>query len=272
MPTNQNNSTPDFGSFMLAISDVIQTYYGTGPAVLTKTKATVAEVAEAATPTPAKKAVAKKADAAPAAAPAKRGSRAATAAAAKTEDDPWEARKAELTGKSMRQLHRIAKALGFEQKDLDDMGSDDDAKSEVVDMIVETEQEDAAAADTGTDTDDDADDDDDDAVSKDELLALTLTELKALAREAGHKTAELKGLDKDALIELLSDEGDDDEDDDEDDEDDDDKDGLTVADLEDMSLAELKALVRDNGMSVKRGSTSEDLIDLLVEKGVATDD
>lgn len=118
---------------------------------------------------------------------------------------------------------------------------------------------------------------------RDELMKLTLTNLKKIAKEEKDATtADLKGLDKESVIDIILGEGDDDveddedvededvedvdtddvdEDDDEDDEDEDDEDdededdedgAYTQEDLEEFSLAELKEIAtEDFGLTIK---------------------
>ena len=117
-----------------------------------------------------------------------------------------------------------------------------------------------ADADDIEDADDEDDADDEEELTREEAMQYTLVELKGIAKDSGFAAADLKGLDKDGIIDLIF------EDDDADD--DTDEEVLTQDDLEGMSLAELKALCRDNGITVKRGSTQESLIEALVDADV----
>jgi hypothetical protein len=102
--------------------------------------------------------------------------------------------------------------------------------------------------------DDDEDDDEEDAgEKKPDYSAMSTKELKAAAREAGHKVT--KGMSKEELIALLVD-----SDDDEDDDDEDDDDG---EDYEEMSQKDLKALCRERGLKVTKGLKKSDFIKLL---------
>lgn len=106
-----------------------------------------------------------------------------------------------------------------------------------------TEEDDDADADDVDDTDDETDDDLE--ARRDELLAMNLGDLRKLAREDYDATpAELKGLDKDAIVDLILDAGDDDDDDtaptDESDEE-----GYTEDDLEAMDEAELLEVIEE---------------------------
>jgi hypothetical protein len=96
------------------------------------------------------------------------------------------------------------------------------------------------------DEDDEDEDEDEDEVDLEEMSLKELREY-AKSEEGGEHTAkEIKGLDKDALIELIN--GDDDEDEDEEEEDEDDEDEEEVLDeeaLNAMSHKELLALAKE---------------------------
>ena len=122
--------------------------------------------------------------------------------------------------------------------------------------------------DEDEDEEDEAEDDDeDDRYTREDLLAMTLTELKRLGKDVGFTVAELKGMDKDAIadaiLELYEAPEDDDEDADEDDEDDDDV--ITEDGLREMSLAELKALAKELGVRIKAGTPKDDIIELVLD-------
>ena len=137
-------------------------------------------------------------------------------------------------------------------------------KAALVAALISAAAEDAPAPvdeDEDEDEGDDDDEDDDEEEDEDEdgedvdYSTLTLRELRAAAKEAGYPAAQTKGMDKDALVRLLTGADDEGEDDDEDEE--------TEYDPESMSLPDLKALAKENGVRVPRGSTKESLIELL---------
>lgn len=125
--------------------------------------------------------------------------------------------------------------------------------------------------DEDEDTDEDEDEEDGgdeeggDTYSRDELEAMGLRELKALAKESGWTVAELKGQDKDSLVEWFL--GDESEEDDEDAEEDEDEDGdeLTEDDLNEMSLAELKSLAKEEGITFRASITQEALVKKIMD-------
>ena len=131
------------------------------------------------------------------------------------------------------------------------------------------------------DDDDDADDDDaedegadDDQYTRDDLLGMTLAELKALAKEVGFTVADLRGMDKDAIADAvlaLYDEADE-SDEDEADEDADDEEELDEDALNAMSLAELKTLAKELGIRVKAGTAKDDVIELILDAAGEEDD
>lgn len=127
----------------------------------------------------------------------------------------------------------------------------------------------SADADADEDDDDDDDDEDDDAdeEGEDDYSEMSLKELRALAKERGIKVP--RGSKEDDIIDLLEEadeEADEDEDDaDEDEEGDDD-------DYSEMSLKELRALAKERGIKVPRGSKEDDIIDLLEEADEEGDD
>ena len=125
-----------------------------------------------------------------------------------------------------------------------------------------------APQDKEDDVDDEDDEDDEDvdgAYTRDELEAMGLRELKAIAKESGWSVADLKGLDVDALVDLLLGEGQEDVDVDEEDDSVDDEDALTEDDIRAMSLAEVKGLAKEMGVRAKPGTSKDDIIDLILD-------
>lgn len=109
------------------------------------------------------------------------------------------------------------------------------------------------------DEDDDVEDDEDDEEEVDEpewtrdsLDGKSLRELKRIAHDNGYKPVDTKGLDVDALIDLIvgDDEGDDDE--------------PSESDLKSMSLAQVKAQAKSEGVTVKPGQSKAELVDAIM--------
>lgn len=105
--------------------------------------------------------------------------------------------------------------------------------------------------------DDDEDEEESEGYDEESLSEMSLSELKTIAKEEFDATAaDLKGKKAEGLIEWIleaqegSEEGDD-EGDDEEDEEEDDEEGLTEDDLKAMSLSDLKAVAKENGIKVK---------------------
>lgn len=129
--------------------------------------------------------------------------------------------------------------------DDDDDADDDDADDE-----------------TDDDSSDDDADDDDARFERDDLMAMSLGDIKALAKEVGFDAADIQGKDKDALADLILsvyESGDDDSDTAGDDEE------ITEDQLRDMSLAEVKGIAKDMGIRVKAGASKDDIIELILD-------
>lgn len=199
-------------------------------------------------------------------------------------------REAELMKTNIRTLRKMAIELGFDEDEVADAD-----KETLVESIIEEGGDTTTDADADTDEDDETEDvedvedaedaeDDDDAeedaeedeeeededdeeeddeeaegYTREDLEGLTLAALKKIAKEEfGETTASLKGLDTDDIIDLILGEGDEEEEEDEDEEE-----GLTEEDLEAMSLAEVKAVAKDNGVAVKSGMKKADIIEAI---------
>ncbi len=120
------------------------------------------------------------------------------------------------------------------------------------------------------DVDDDADgaDTDSDVFTRDEILAMSLPDAKALAKEVGFAAADLRGKDKDAVAELIMtiyDDADDADDADEGEE-------ITEEQLHEMSLAEVKSIAKDMGIRMKAGIAKDDIIELILDAAGEDDD
>ena len=136
---------------------------------------------------------------------------------------------------------RIVEYIGEDSDDEEDEEDSDDEEDDEEDSGDEEDEED----------DEEGDDEEDE-----DFESMTLKELKALAKERGIKVG--KKMDKDAIIEALED-SDEDEEDEEDEEDDEGEDYSA------MSLKDLKALARENGIKVKKGMGKDEIIEALEE-------
>lgn len=175
------------------------------------------------------------------------------------EEFDQEARQAELAKMRITALRKMAIELGFPEDEVAEADKDTLAES-----IAEAEAEDAGGEDA---EDEEADEEEEDDEGDEDYESMTIAELRAAAKEAGYSAADIKGLKKDEIIDLLNsdEEGEEEEEDEEDeDEDGDDEEWYTEEDLEDSSLAELKAICKDYSIKVPRGAKQADLIDLIV--------
>jgi hypothetical protein len=167
---------------------------------------------------------------------------------------------------------------------VDDSDDDDDdvpiksyrnAKAKKPAPVVDEEDDDDDVDDDDSDVveevDDEADDETaDEGFSRDELLAMSLSEVKALAKDVGFTVPDLRGKDKDAVADLIMsiyDATDDDAD-----AADDDDEEITEDQLRDMSLAEVKAIAKDMGIRMKAGIAKDDIIELILDAAGEEDD
>lgn len=185
----------------------------------------------------------------------------------------------EMDIKSLRDLAKRHSLDTIKKAEIiDALASEDEGEGEEDDE----EYEEVEEADDEESDEEEEDDDEGEAYTREELEEMTLRNLRALAKESGFSADDIKGLDQDALIDLMLEEEDEDADeadeDDEDYEDDDeseeegdeeeeDEDGeeLTEDDLNAMNLAELKEVASDIGITVPRGVKKPALIDLILE-------
>lgn len=120
------------------------------------------------------------------------------------------------------------------------LGDEDDDEDE------DDEEEDEEDDEDEDDEDDEEDEDEDEGLDRDDLEEMDLKELRKVYRENGGAAADYKGLDQDALIDLIlgedEEEDEDDEDEDEDDEDDEDVEELDEDALKAMTNKDLLAL------------------------------
>lgn len=190
-------------------------------------------------------------------------------------------REAELMKTNIRTLRKMAIELGFDEDEVadadketlvesiieeggdtnTDADADEDDETEDVEDAEDAEDDDAEEDEDEEEDEDDEEEDDEEAegYTREDLEGLTLAALKKIAKEEFEETtASLKGLDTDDIIDLILGEGDEEEEEDEDEEE-----GLTEEDLEAMSLAEVKAVAKDNGVAVKAGMKKADIIEAI---------
>lgn len=189
-------------------------------------------------------------------------------------------REAELMKTNIRTLRKMAIELGFDEDEVADADketlvesiieeggdtttdadadTDEDDETEDVEDAEDAEDDDAEEDEEEEDEDDEEEDDEEaEGYTREDLEGLTLAALKKIAKEEFEETtASLKGLDTDDIIDLILGEGDEEEEEDE-------EEGLTEEDLEAMSLAEVKAVAKDNGVAVKAGMKKADIIEAI---------
>src|SRR6185369_15609232 len=177
-----------------------------------------------------------------------------------------DARRAELEDMTPAALRKLAKAAEFDPKDIKaapveqlvenlleaEFGDAEDDEDEDEEDSEESEDEDAE------DEEEEKDDGEDD-YTREDLLAMSLSDLKNLAVQLGKadSKADLKGQDKDTVADLILE--DDEESEDEEGEDD----YYTREDYEAMKIDELKALADQCGISYKKTVKAAELIDAL---------
>lgn len=220
------------------------------------------------------------------------------AAAPEPEDDEdddefdEEGRRAELNKMKIAALRTLASEAGYEDDDVagatkeqlidaiidaemnpdDDEDSDDDDDADDSDEDEdddESEEEDDDADDDGDEEDEDEEEDEaeeedeDEELDRDDLNAMGLRELKALAKDRLDLTNDdLKGKDKDTIIDMLLG---DDADEDDDDEDEDGEDYYTVDELKAMPENELKALAKEWKVKLPPKATKAQIVKILAE-------
>src|SRR6185369_12016086 len=163
-----------------------------------------------------------------------------------------DARRAELEDMTPAALRKLAKAAEFDPKDI---------KAASVEQLVENllEAEFGDAEDDDAEDEEEEEDDGEDDYTREDLLAMSLSDLKNLAVQLGKadSKADLKGQDKDTVADLILE--DDEESEDEEGEDD----YYTREDYEAMKIDELKALADQCGISYKKTVKAAELIDAL---------
>lgn len=236
---------------------------------------------------------------APDAAPAKKKAAKAEPEPEDDEDDDTESdegtsqedRRAELTAMRITSLRKIAKDLGFPADDVaaadketlvesivdDEFGDGDDADDDDADddgddaddtdddeSEDEDEEEDDEPDDDEEDDDEDDEGDGDDDYTREDLEGMSLKELKALGKEAGYTAADFKGLDQDAIVDMMLGEDPDVDDEDEDD----DEDGYSEEELLAMNLRELKSLAKEWDVKIptKDAKSKKAIVALLLDE------
>lgn len=170
----------------------------------------------------------------------------------------------EVPVKSSRRAQKVAPV------DNDDEDDDDDDETEEDEEPVKSAPKKAETRVDDDDDDDDEDEDDDDDTSRDRLEALGINALKRQAKEAGATVTDLKGLDKEGVIDWILDNGaeeDPEEAEMDADSDDDEEEEITEEQLGEMSLRELKALCTELDVKVPRGADKDALIELILDSG-----
>lgn len=151
-----------------------------------------------------------------------------------------------------------------EEEDEDEWEDEDEAEEDDED----SEDEDDEEADEDDEEEEEEDDDEGDEYTREELEEMSLRDLRALAKESGYSAADVKGLDQDAIIDLMlgeDEEADEDEEEPEEDEESEDGEELTEDDLRKMSLAELKEVASDIEIDVPRGIKKDALVELILD-------
>lgn len=133
------------------------------------------------------------------------------------------------------------------------------------------DEDDEDIDDDDSDAEEDEEDGDDEYMTRDEYMEMSLSELKSVAiDEIGFTAAELKGKDKDGIVDMIM--ALIDEEDEEDEGDDDDDADITEDDLRSMSLTEVKKIAREMGVRFKPGTSKDDIVDLILDAAAEDDD
>lgn len=174
----------------------------------------------------------------------------------------------EVESLGIKELRELASKHGIESK----------KKADILEAFEDLYEEDDDDEDEEPeDVDEDKDDEDEDGdYDRDDLEELTLKRLREIAKEEGHTASDYKGMDKDALVDLILGEDDEDEDEDDEDEDDDDDDDveeLDEDDLKQMTHKELMGLAKELDVKVPKAvqkssaANKKKLVDLILESG-----
>lgn len=173
---------------------------------------------------------------------------------------------------AIKDLRTLAKEYGVDATKKADI-------LEALEEFYEDDDEDEDDDEADEDDEDDEDDDDDEEgeeLDRDDLEEMSLKELRVLAKENGHTAADYKGMDQDAIIDLIMGEDDEDEDGDEDDDEDEDDEDVEELDedaLNDMTQKDLLALAKEIEVKVpaalKKNSKAnhKKLVALILDSG-----
>ena len=168
---------------------------------------------------------------------------------------------ANLKKMTVAALRKLAIEEGFDKDDVKES-----SKNDLIDALLEdADVEDEEGEDESEEEADDAEDAEDDSEERAELMALSLAKLRKTAREDySADPTELKGLDKEGIVDLiLSAES---EDDAEADEEEADEDGYTEDELSEMELSEIKEVLTEWGIDFPKGRVRKTtLIKLVLE-------
>lgn len=206
------------------------------------------------------------------------------------EEDERAAYKAELEAMKIADLRKAAIKAGFGKSDVADAKSEDlvisliedkfDSEEDADDDEDEDDEDADESADSADDEEDedeedDEDDEESDEYTREDLEDLTLAALKKVAKEEFEVApADLKGLDKDGVLDLLfeDDEESDDEDDDEDEAEEDEEEPYTKDELDDMSLSDLKQIASDWELKIKAGARQSTYVKAILDAQDAEDE
>ena len=173
---------------------------------------------------------------------------------------------AQLKKKTIKALRKLAEDEGFDPDELADADKD-----EIIEALLEDEGDDDADEEDADDDDaddeeDEEDADDDDDAEREELSKLTLAQLRKTARdEYGATAPELKGLDKDGIIDLILSADEEDDADVDVDEDQDDEQAYTEDELNDMDVDELREIAEEWGLEVSAKARTKTLVKAILE-------
>lgn len=161
-----------------------------------------------------------------------------------SDSDDEEEDKPKSTGKKPARKAAAPVVVEDDEDEDEDEEEEEDASDEGGDWVIEEESEYTAEA----------------------LEGKSLKELRQIALDLEWTPEDIKGMDKDAIIEMIVAEGlEEEEEEDEDEE-------LTEEELRAMSLGEVKTIAKEMGVRFKVGTSKEDIIDLIIDASEGADD
>lgn len=137
----------------------------------------------------------------------------------------------------------------------------------VVDDEDEDEDEDEEEEDDASDEGDEEEEEESEYTAE-ILEGKSLKELRQMALDLEWTPEDIKGMDKDAIIEMIVEWAESDEEEEEDDE----EEELTEEELRAMSLGEVKTIAKEMGVRFKVGTSKDDIIDLIIDASESADD